>query len=135
VSILSKEVPQWYPLGDYFLLNLAYPVILDVLIGAVSGGVLLPLAAKVILGLIGFSPLGPVAGKSLIEASRHIVVPSHAEYAGSIAAAIQALIGNVAAGSLFALLQSLAMGGALGGALGAIGGIVGGIIGAIGAFF
>ena len=69
--------------------------------------------------------------------SRHIIVPSHVEYTGSIAAAIQALIGNVASGSLFALLQSLAMGGPLGGVLGTIGGIVGGIIGAIGvgAFF
>lgn len=64
--LVPKEVPQWYPLavGDDFLLNPAHPVILDVLIGAVSGGVLLPLAVKFIIGLIGFSPLGPVAGQS-----------------------------------------------------------------------
>jgi len=52
-----------------------------------------------------------------------------------MAAGIQAGIGNVAAGSIFAGLQSLTMGGALSGVLTAVGGIVGGIIGAIGAFF
>ena len=45
-----------------------------------------------ILGAIGFSPIGPVAG--------------------SIAAGWQASIGSVAAGSFFAFLQSAAMGGA-----------------------
>lgn len=70
---------------------------------------------------------------NLNEPSRGLTY-SHAEYVGSIAAIIQAAIGNVAAGSLFAFLQSLAMGGALSGALAAVGGFVGGILGAIGAF-
>ena len=51
-----------------------------------------------------------------------------------MAAGIQAGIGNVAAGSIFAALQSITMGGALG-VLATVGGILGGIFGAIGAFF
>lgn len=63
-------------------------------------------------------------------------VPSHAENVGSIAAAIQALIGNVVAGSLFAILQSIAMGGAFAAnVLWTVGAFVGGIIGAFVAFF
>lgn len=49
-------------------------------------------AAPAILGAIGFSAIGPVAG--------------------SIAAGWQASMGSVAAGSFFAFLQSAAMGGA-----------------------
>ncbi|KAH8980745.1 hypothetical protein EDB86DRAFT_2978725 [Lactarius hatsudake] len=79
--------------------------------GALAGLFLLPLAAKIVLGLIGFSAIGPVAG--------------------SIAAGSQAAIGNVAAGSLFATLQSIAMGGAFHGVLAAIGGFIGGIMGAL----
>lgn len=63
-------------------------------LAAVAGGVgglsivgLIP----AILGMIGFGTLGPIAG--------------------SLAAAIQASIGNVAAGSAFAIAQSVAMGG------------------------
>ncbi|KAI9441746.1 hypothetical protein H4582DRAFT_2073887 [Lactarius indigo] len=56
----------------------------------VAGLILLPLTTKIVLGLIGFSAIGPVAG--------------------SIAAWIQAIIGNVAAGSLFATLQSIGYG-------------------------
>ncbi|KAH9036235.1 hypothetical protein EDB85DRAFT_1889048 [Lactarius pseudohatsudake] len=88
---------------------LPHPVVLAA--GALAGLFLLPLATKIVLGLIGFSAIGPVAG--------------------SIAAGIQAAIGNVAAGSLFATLQSIAMGGALHGVLAAIGGFIGGIMGAL----
>jgi hypothetical protein len=49
---------------------------------------------------------------------------------GSIAAAVQAIIGNVAAGSLFALLQSMAMGGAIPALVSALGGVCWGAIGA-----
>jgi len=56
------------------------------------GGALAPIAAPAALGLIGFSSTGVVYG--------------------SAAAAIQSSIGNVAAGSLFATAQRVAMGGA-----------------------
>jgi hypothetical protein len=39
------------------------PAVLGIAVGIVSGVVFLPLAAKVVLGLIGFSAIGPVAGK------------------------------------------------------------------------
>ncbi|KAI9695930.1 MAG: hypothetical protein M1812_008491, partial [Candelaria pacifica] len=63
-------------------------------IGILGGTTLsaLALATPAILGAIGFSALGPVAG--------------------SIAAGWQASMGTVAAGSFFAFLQSAAMGGA-----------------------
>jgi hypothetical protein len=130
-------VPQRYLFGDNFLHKLALPVVL-VAVGVVSGIIFLPLTAKIILGLIGFSAIGPVAGKPSFSHAPHIIecpAYSHVEYAGSLAALIQAAIGNVAAGSLFAALQSFAMGGALGGVLSAVGGVVGGIFGAIAAFF
>lgn len=49
----------------------------------------------------------------------------------SIAAAIQAWIGNVAAGSLFAAAQSAAMGGGIPFIFSVIGGAITGILGAI----
>ena len=61
----------------------------------------LALAAPAILGAIGFSAAGPVAG--------------------SIAAGWQASMGSVVAGSLFAFLQSAAMGGAAAGIFAGIG--------------
>ncbi|KAH9980657.1 hypothetical protein BJV74DRAFT_855712 [Russula compacta] len=69
--------------------------------GAAAGTVLVPVALTAGLGVIGFSAAGPVAG--------------------SIAAGMQAGIGNVAAGSLFATAQSVAMGGAVPGAVTAVG--------------
>ncbi|KAK0213884.1 hypothetical protein IW262DRAFT_1407142 [Armillaria fumosa] len=62
-----------------------------------------------ILGLVGFGAAGPVAG--------------------SLAALIQSSIGNVATGSLFALLQCIAMGGSLWTSVSFFGRIVGSIIG------
>jgi Interferon-induced 6-16 family len=67
----------------------------------------LAVATPAILGAIGFGSLGPVAG--------------------SIAAGWQASIGTVVAGSLFAFLQSAAMGGAAMGlflGIGAFGGVI-----------
>ncbi|KAG8971078.1 hypothetical protein FRC05_011544 [Tulasnella sp. 425] len=93
------------------------------------------------LNLIGFSSVGPVAGKNLIlrkesELSNGslIVVTS-----GSIAAGVQSAVygGAVASGSIFALCQSAAMGGIVVGsaaeiaagvaALGASAGLLGGL--------
>lgn len=65
-----------------------------------------------ILGAIGFSGIGPVAG--------------------SIAAAWQASIGSVIAGSFFSILQSAAMGGAamsIIAGIGALGGVVAAAVG------
>ncbi|KAK0449932.1 adaptin N terminal region-domain-containing protein [Armillaria borealis] len=60
---------------------------------AAAGVVLTPILAPAALGLVGFSAAGPVAG--------------------TLAAAIQSSIGNVAAGSAFAVAQSIGMGGAI----------------------
>ncbi|KAH8994542.1 hypothetical protein EDB92DRAFT_1849784 [Lactarius akahatsu] len=78
--------------------------------GAVLGVVLTPIVAPVFLGIVGFGAAGPIAGTA--------------------AAAIQAGIGNVAAGSLFATAQSVAMGGSIPTVITAIGAGVGAAIGA-----
>ncbi|EPS97650.1 hypothetical protein FOMPIDRAFT_1024944 [Fomitopsis schrenkii] len=71
-----------------------------------------PFLAGPALGLLGFSAAGPVAG--------------------GIAAGIQAGMGNIAAGSLFAGAQAIAMGGSLP-AIGYAGaGAVAGAAGAVG---
>ncbi|OCH93240.1 hypothetical protein OBBRIDRAFT_885642 [Obba rivulosa] len=57
------------------------------------GALAVPVVAPLALGIAGFSAAGPVAG--------------------TLAAAWQASIGSVAAGSIFALCQSIAMGGAI----------------------
>ena len=67
--------------------------------------IILTIATPAILAAAGFGALGPVGG--------------------SLAAAWQASIGSVAAGSLFAILQSVAMGGAALGMLTGIGAVVG----------
>ncbi|KAJ6561116.1 hypothetical protein DFH09DRAFT_1160505 [Mycena vulgaris] len=59
--------------------------------GAGLGAAATALLAAPVLGLAGFSSIGPVAG--------------------TLAASIQASIGSVAAGSSFAVAQSIAMGG------------------------
>ncbi|KAI9446367.1 hypothetical protein H4582DRAFT_2124837 [Lactarius indigo] len=60
-------------------------------VGATVDVVLAPVVATAVLNAVGLCAIGPVAG--------------------SAATAIQAGIGNVAAGSLFATAQSVAMGG------------------------
>ncbi|KAL0956827.1 hypothetical protein HGRIS_002938 [Hohenbuehelia grisea] len=60
---------------------------------AAGGALIAPVAAPAVLGLVGFGAAGPVAG--------------------TMAAAMQASIGNVVLGSAFAGAQSVAMGGAL----------------------
>jgi hypothetical protein len=52
------------------------PAVLGIAVGIVSGVVFLPLAAKVVLGLIGFSAIGPVAGKPhSVTRLCHVVEP------------------------------------------------------------
>lgn len=63
---------------------------------------------------------------SLVSSStphNHLVLTQHI---GTIAAGLQAGIGNVAAGSLFAAAQSVAMGGTISGVVTAVGTAVGG---------
>ena len=65
-----------------------------IVVGAVTGGVLAtPLIVPVALGTVGFTSTGVVGG--------------------SIAAGLQAQVGNVVAGSAFAACQSMAMGGSI----------------------
>ena len=81
----------------------------------ILGGIILLVlvcATPAILAAAGFSAIGPVAG--------------------SAAAAWQASIGSVAAGSLFAFLQSAAMGGAALGVITGVGVVGGGLAVALG---
>jgi hypothetical protein len=62
------------------------------------------------LALIGFGSLGPIAGRTLSGLIMIQGTGAHdSDILGSIAAGWQAVIGNVAAGSLFASLQSIGM--------------------------
>jgi hypothetical protein len=71
---------------------------------------LTPVLAPAALGIVGFSAVGPVAGEFLPQAE---VESNASELLGTVAAGIQAGIGNVAVGSAFAAAQSIAMGGAI----------------------
>jgi hypothetical protein len=81
-----------------------------ILAGAAAGVVGAPVLLPTTLAMIGFSSLGPIAG--------------------SIAAGWQAGIGNVAAGSLFSVLQSAGMGGFGTGIITAVASAIGGALGA-----
>ena len=93
---LSKDISAWVRANPYKA-------------AGIFGGITLfalACATPAILGAVGFSAVGPVAG--------------------SIAAGWQASVGSVAAGSFFAFLQSAAMGGAAMGVftgIGALGGV------------
>ncbi|KAF9510472.1 hypothetical protein BS47DRAFT_1487401 [Hydnum rufescens UP504] len=73
--------------------------------GAILSATIAPVAAPVVLGVVGFGAEGVAAAKA--DALNSTIST------GSVAAGIQAGIGNVAAGSLFAGAQSVAAGGAL----------------------
>jgi hypothetical protein len=64
-----------------------------------------------ILGAVGFSAAGPVAGMYMLSLSYGRVKLLMFGNVGSLAAALQAHIGIVGAGSLFAIVQSAAMAG------------------------
>ncbi|KAH9036229.1 hypothetical protein EDB85DRAFT_807911 [Lactarius pseudohatsudake] len=86
------------------------PVFLPLVLGAAATGAtagifLTPFVAPVVLSMFGFGVAGPVLG--------------------TVAAGVQAGIGNVVAGSLFATAQSVAMGGAVPLVVTAIGASVG----------
>jgi len=78
----------------------------------VVGVLAAPLVVPAALGTVGFSSTGVVGG--------------------SIAAGMQASIGNVAAGSAFAACQSMAMGGAIAPVATAASGTAGGVLGIVG---
>ncbi|KAK0193550.1 adaptin N terminal region-domain-containing protein [Armillaria mellea] len=81
-------------------------------IGAAAGAILTPVLAPAALGIIGFSAAGPVAGK---RAKVHLRLPS------------KVVIGNVAAGSAFAVAQSIAAGGAIPAGVYATSGVAAGV--------
>jgi hypothetical protein len=84
-----------------------------IVVGAVAGGILAtPLVVPVALGTVGFSSTGVVGG--------------------SIAAGLQAQVGNVVAGSAFAACQSMAMGGSFSSVATVASGTAGGLIGFVG---
>jgi hypothetical protein len=102
-------------------------------IGAVStatGVAVAPFVAPVLLGVVGFSAAGPVAGMYPPVRPTIEVASKPFELLGSIAAGMQAGIGNVVAGSLFAAAQSVAMGGAVPAVVSAAGGMSMGAAGA-----
>lgn len=93
---------------------------------------LAPVFAPAAVGVFGFGAGGVAAGEWL--ASHHIMngrcyLPL--VNIGSVAAGIQAGIGNVVAGSLFAGAQSVAAGGALP----VVGSVIAGGVGAVTGFF
>ena len=78
--------------------------------GTTTSIVLAPILAPAVLGIVGFGAAGPVAGNSCLARPTFYRLMLAI---GTLAAAIQAGMGNVAAGSAFAVAQSVAMGGAL----------------------
>jgi len=108
------------------------PIIGHILVsvGAAAVGVVLaPVVAVGIVGALGFSAVGVVAGECPLYRPRFIHLMNSS--IGSLAAAIQSGIGNVVAGSLFALAQSIGAGGALPVIFSAIAGAIGALLGAI----
>lgn len=80
--------------------------------GVVGSVLVAPVVAPLAVGALGFSAAGPIAG-AYLQFSAYIIPTNASVMAGTFAAATQAGIGNVVAGSLFAGAQSVAMGGAL----------------------
>ncbi|KAH9956243.1 hypothetical protein BC827DRAFT_1232503 [Russula dissimulans] len=78
--------------------------------GAAAGVALTPVVAPILVGAVGFGAAGPVAG--------------------TLATIWQASIGNVVAGSAFAVAQSIGMGGAIPIGISAIGAAIGAVAGA-----
>jgi hypothetical protein len=104
--------------------------------GFIGATVLTPLVAAPVLGAVGFSAAGPVAGKWPLfsyTTLRHCRTFPPLRYVllGTFAAVIQSGIGNVAAGSLFAGAQATAMGAGVPILGQVIGGAVTGVIGVI----
>jgi len=87
---------------------------------------LTPVVAPAALGIVGLSAAGPVAGQFPPQDE---AASNPSEPLGSIAAGVQAGIGNVAAGSAYAAAQSIAMGGAIPTVVSAFGGGLGASIG------
>ncbi|KAI0066025.1 hypothetical protein BV25DRAFT_1912830 [Artomyces pyxidatus] len=82
-------------------------------VGAAAGigAAAAPIVTQAVLGVVGFGAQGVVGGMNL-PFGIYVNSQLGGKCTGSMAAGIQAGIGNVAAGSLFATCQSIAMGGA-----------------------
>jgi hypothetical protein len=86
-------------------------LLIGAVVGTIGAVVVAPAVAPAALGVVGFSAAGPVAGSPLLSLHTTPLYLTHCT--GTVAAGMQAGIGNVVAGSLFAGAQSVAMGGAL----------------------
>lgn len=100
--------------------------------GAGAGALAAPVVAQGALGLVGFGTQGVVGGTYDVcsittSPARPELQTFCAVIPGSIAAWIQASIGNVAAGSLFSVCQSVGATGAIGLAGTALGAATGGL--------
>lgn len=110
------------------------PKLFYIVIGVVGGAAAALLVMPAVLGVAGFSGIGPVAGKI---ASLLFQTPSYTDYCikGSMAACLQSAGW---AGAAFSTVQSAAMGGygllAVAGIFTAVGAAVGGAVGATASF-
>ena len=108
-------MPHWRPIATNSPLTCVLanaPQIVGAVAGAVAAIALMPVLAPAFLGILGFGAAGPVAGKSLPQ-SEVALASNRLKLLGGIAAGIQAGIGNVAAGGLFAVVQGIAIGAAI----------------------
>ncbi|KAI0062765.1 hypothetical protein BV25DRAFT_1825308 [Artomyces pyxidatus] len=92
---------------------MVWPVIAAA-VGLGAGAIITPIVAPAVVGLVGFGAAGPVAG--------------------TLAAGMQAGIGNVVAGSSFAVVQSIGMGAAVPAVGQAVGAGIIGTVAWVGAF-
>ncbi|KAH7398822.1 hypothetical protein DE146DRAFT_632387 [Phaeosphaeria sp. MPI-PUGE-AT-0046c] len=81
------------------------------LLACIAGAPTAALLTPTVLTMLGFGPLGVIAGQSYALSSHKISLRLVLKTLGAPAAAAQAAMGPVAAGSAFAILQSAGMGG------------------------
>ena len=98
--------------------------------GVAAGVFAVPFLAPLALWSVGFGASGIVAGKFPSQADQLARQHLTQGPSGSGAAGIQDAIGNVAAGSAFAVVQSIAMGGAIPVGVTAVGASLGAGVGA-----
>lgn len=72
---------------------------------AIGVGTVTAVAVPAVIAAVGFTTVGVAAGES--DSNMYIYMRSSISVPGSAAAAAQAAIGNVAAGSFFAIMQSI----------------------------
>jgi len=90
ISEKTSGIVSSMEFAKYTKLKQAASLATGAVVGGIVGGIAIPAGVTAVLGLPGFSAIGPATG--------------------SLAAAWQASIGNVASESLFAIIQAVAMG-------------------------